>query len=255
MKLKNFITESTGIPLVDVVKSIHKDCQPFLKEFIVPMGEKVDFLYSGRLDSGKPFNKETMRTNRPSLDTNDMIHDDLNKAFQKKFGYPARASSMFVTGSMYMALEYGKIYAVFPIGNYKYLWSHEIDDLYNYFNKIVNISKRLKLLVNPMIAYYEAKLMMKYRMDRDTVTDSDIKHQAEAQYDAYIEDTVGKYTNKGLVNAYKSGNEIMLHCNEYYLVAMGNGNPTHLKQWYQQFGNEMPPDDKIHDDFKEMVIV
>jgi len=125
------LSESTSPTFMSIMKKIHKDCKPFLKEWAKPQKGKasVHLLFSGRY-SDNTFQKKKVRKDRIPSDTHIMIHKDMNDLYSKRFGYPARSTSLFCSGSLQTASIYGDPYVIFPLKKYKYLWSKEIDDLY-----------------------------------------------------------------------------------------------------------------------------
>jgi len=116
---------------------------------------------------------------RQPLDSSHTLHAELNQAFQHQFGEPFR-NALFVTNDKNQAINYGEIYIIFPIGEYTYLWSPDIEDI---FNK------------------YEEKLK--------DISDED-----------FVYDLLGKsdYYTERLDRAIKSGNEIMMRCGSYYAI-------------------------------------
>jgi hypothetical protein len=58
------------------------------------------------------------------------IHDAVNTYFRKHFGYPFR-NGMFGTGDRHTIGQYGNMYYVFPQGDFTYLWSEDINDMFN----------------------------------------------------------------------------------------------------------------------------
>lgn len=112
-----------------LIHLIYKDCQPFLKKALKDNYQNL--FYSGRKSKDDWF-KGNVRTDRRPTDTNKVLHRDLDKMFQKKFGYLVRSSSIFVTNDIGVADSYGTTYMIFPIGNFKFVWSPGIVDLYIY---------------------------------------------------------------------------------------------------------------------------
>lgn len=168
-KLRSFLNEEKkldGERFAQTLIKIYKDCAPFIRDFIGPQkGKKsLQFLYSGRSISGNPeFIKKRVRKDRKPADIHPLVHDMLDKEFQNKFGYPARSSSLFVTSHIYTASSYGeRVYLVFPIGKYKYLWNPEINDLYTHIgdrsgNTVDKNFDNGTGIKNPIVANYVKK--------------------------------------------------------------------------------------------------
>jgi len=65
------------------------------------------------------------------IDMPDNIHKALDIMFNKYYGWKARSNSIFCTGLRSDASEYGeRVYLIFPVGKYKYLYNPYIPDLY-----------------------------------------------------------------------------------------------------------------------------
>jgi hypothetical protein len=111
----------------EVISLIKRDCKPFLSM------KPYALLMRGMKKANYPF-KQSVRTDRKPLDTPDETHDQYNKWFKELFGINARSECVFVTSSFFIANAYvrlnkGNVYAVFPIGEMKYIWSPLVDDL------------------------------------------------------------------------------------------------------------------------------
>jgi len=158
---------------------IIKNCQPFLKK----IGYKVTKypLYRG-MDENSKVVKKTVRKNRKPLDTKIEIHNMLNDAFYKKFKIKARSECIFVAGYESFSADFGRLFYIFPIGNFKFLWSPKIKDL---FNKVGGF-----------------KIYSKTKSEMETI----------------FKKLVDKYQKTDLKKAIKSHHEIMIDCKEYYAV-------------------------------------
>jgi hypothetical protein len=109
----------------DTIAFIKKNCSPFLRE------SKRMLVYRG-VKSGGPFAFIGIpRKDRRPLDTDDDVHKGVDKAFLNIFGWRARSQAIFVTGDEYQANYYGKLYVIFPIGNFKYVYAPQVRDLYH----------------------------------------------------------------------------------------------------------------------------
>ncbi|MFW6129888.1 MAG: hypothetical protein ACOC56_01815, partial [Atribacterota bacterium] len=138
------------------------------------------FLYRGYKKVGKVF-KIKPRTNRIPRNTSLLVHDILDEKFKKKFGWKARSEGVFVVGNASEAGTYsmGEVFLFFPAGNYKYIWSPTINDLYLYSDFIITMPEKFDKIL-------------------ESYTDKDLK----------------KYMNNQTFYC----KEIMFKCNEYYLV-------------------------------------
>jgi len=211
-RLINRIDESVREEtFVLMMTSILKDCKPFIKE--LTSHSYVRFLYSGRKRDTDWF-EGYVRSERKPRDLYIDIHEDFDKEFQKQFGYPARSNSLFCSGSQSQAYEYGISYMIFPQGNYKFLWSPEVIDLYLYLDK--NTNHNGVKHDNGLWDFIHASVGW-VQKDNDK-SDADIAELTDISYHIYIRDAVKKYRSNDLSLALTSGNEIMLNCTKYYTV-------------------------------------
>lgn len=161
---------------------ILKDCKPFLKE--IKGGE---LLWRGS-DLMKDIKKKIPRTDRRPMDTDEVVHDYLDILFKKHHGWKARSEGVFVDPNRNSTAEYGKPSLFFPIGDFKYLWNQDVDDL------TTELAHGL--------GFY--------------------KHQTSHLKDISVQENIDKlvkgYTNKRLKYASNLSIEIMFKCKSYYLV-------------------------------------
>lgn len=118
------------------------------------------------------------------------------------YGVKPRESSVFCTGTMNVARDYGYIYAIFPIGDYTYWWSPKVEDLaetYREYDLVFSaIESQLSSGDSEALPEYKEKLRKSVR-----------RLLAE-----------NEYKNTDLTTAIKSKNEIMLKCDSYYSVEL-----------------------------------
>lgn len=310
MKFDRYITESRGdTSIVDMVETLRKNCMPYLKD-VAKINSDVRFLWSGRNDDRDIF-KADVRTDRRPKDMQWEYHEAYDYAFELKFGFNARSNALFVTGRYNSANSYGRnVYMIFPIGKYRYVWSDEIKDLYDYSSSggegYVN-SDLFEVYIDELIddnhnnwqADAKKEWEEKYKVGQDGVwrleigdikEQWDLRYQSQEEaivhfsrsidknirlkpmvrseyiakinkepikylqwfpgytYDGFIRNykhdlkdewwadtelrnefyaetiegvakkTVAGYSNKDIVDAIRSGNEIMLNCKSYYAV-------------------------------------
>jgi len=128
MRLLQHLTEIKEIAKEDIIKRLKKDCKPFLQEIKKAKG----FLYRGSSYYVQTMRKAIPRTDRKPTDTPIKLHDQANDFFIKKFGWAGR-NGVFAS-HLIQALQYGRdatgTYLFFPIKEYKFIWSPEIDDFW-----------------------------------------------------------------------------------------------------------------------------
>ena len=233
MKFKQYLTESSGkTSFEDILNLIINNCQPFLKECKQSCGKNPRFLFSGR-SGDKDYFIRNVRKNRTPMDMPEDAHDAFDDAFHKKFGIKARSNSIFVTGSKYMAENYGDtVYAIFPIGKYKYLWSPKFQDLYSGTNDGEDVylddddggGEEIEDLIqieyedkygddeSPEIEFDEYKYEV-----WDDFMDRWAKTKKE-EIDNRIITIINTYKTINLNAAILSYNEIMLNCKKYLAI-------------------------------------
>jgi hypothetical protein len=184
MRLENYIAERSSREMTrdDIIKIIKSDCRPFLRKLDK---NRIRLLYRGTQHWLGDFNtikKFIPRKHRKPSDMNELDHEMLNKSFYKKFGWKPRSEGVFCTGSSGTASGYGNDYIFFPIGDFEFVWSPTIDDLYDYTHT------------------------------RKPIGSIFLKD--------FYDETVDKYINSGLATAIAKRYEIMVRCNSYYLTNM-----------------------------------
>jgi len=122
--------------LAKLAISVITDCQPYLHENNNPISTP---LYRGVNTSGlfkqkgKIIKKNVRLDDRIPTDSGTDLHNELNKAFNDAFGEPFR-NAMFCSGATTIVEYYGDVYVVFPIGNFKYLWSNDVTDVFQAYD-------------------------------------------------------------------------------------------------------------------------
>lgn len=212
-----------------VIDFIRKNCQPFLaanKSSLL----NGQYLYTGTKRWDSRVFKSPVPTNRKPRDTSILIHNLFDHYFKQHFGIPYRSNALFTTTQSSVAEQYGNVYAVFPIGNYKILTSPIIEDLTTSFGY--------------SFSYILAKLLddglMNDLSDRE---ENMLKHTGWSLYQSLIHDfdngdgnlspafqkflinhvipKLGYFETQQISELHKS--EGMLHCSEYYAIkSVGN---------------------------------
>lgn len=209
-----------------VIETIKRNCKPFLSDIkrinitnsdamrrakelkMFPDSfENFGFLWRGvkKIDSSnilfeKPphlMTLEETNKNRYPRDISYEVHKLLDDEFNKQFGIRPRSSGIFTTPKYGVAKGYGGAttpFLVFPIGDYKFIWSNDIYDL---FSEIVD-----------EYWYYGTNSNSPSGQGRDSTT-------AEES----IPSIVNSYQMDDLRSALLSGHEMSIICDKYYLVS------------------------------------
>lgn len=238
MKLYKFISEE--IILSDIIDIIKKDCKYYLNN----VNEKYH-LFRGiwASDIGSKFKKLKTLENRRPRNTKKEVTELLDESFKSKFNIKARTSTLFCTGSLNDTFMYGDPFFIFPIGKYDFIWSDKIHDLFidlshirtldstdeklfKLYNASFSPSVILKLEKLDIHFYSNIELLKKsFNINIDNHSSIEfITEQIRNVNKKIILDITNKFISKNyhkndnLINALKSGNEIMLSCKEYYVV-------------------------------------
>uniref|UniRef100_A0A6M3IR11 Uncharacterized protein n=2 Tax=viral metagenome TaxID=1070528 RepID=A0A6M3IR11_9ZZZZ len=93
------------------------------------------FLFRGSDKKTNYFDNFKSRIDRNPKDMPVDIHNDFDFLFRKKFGWKARSEGIFATSKYNDADNYGSFCYIFiPIGNFKFIWSKKVNDLYSKVN-------------------------------------------------------------------------------------------------------------------------
>ncbi len=179
MRLTKFINnEASGFtpwPDGDELRELlHSNCSKWIKE------SKGIPAYRGMINKGQ-WGKFKVRQDRKPKDTPKRHHDMIDADFKKKFKWEPRKQGLFVTGNDDTADVYGYLYLIWPIGNFKILWSPEVQDLFT--------------LTSAAPGHDEDKFV-------------------HLEWPEYFK----SYRNNNLAAALNSGNEIMVKCKSYYAL-------------------------------------
>ena len=174
MKLQNYITEEEK-GLAYYIPKIQAECKPFLKDIKNAAGT---LFRDDRKNYKLPAWKKITRLNRRPLDTSVSIHNTIDDWFLKKFGWRARSNVLFCWPLPFKSTLLSNRWLVFPAGDYKYIWSKQVDDLWGSF---------VHATYGKELEYFE-----------DNFADT--------------------YTDKNIKMSIKYENEIMVNCKYSYLV-------------------------------------
>jgi hypothetical protein len=224
----------------EIIAILKRDCKPFLSS----RRSKRDLLWRGvKQKLNSDYVKITTRTNRKPKDTPKELHDLMNFEFKKAFGWKPRSEGVFTFTKASNAGGYGnQTVMMFPIGNFKYVWSNKIEDLWNEMNDN-DVQATVERFIDGSMTYwnnweakkgygttwkqykennpyYAAKKDFYGRKIKDFKTKRDftafIKTHYLLQQKQVIKDAIKLYTDKGIWDNEES--EIMVKCKSYYLV-------------------------------------
>lgn len=196
MRFLQFLLEGEASSENAILK-MESACIPFLKE----QGSRKNILWRGmsrRFELSNNHMVDVKKDRRP-LDTQLELHHALDDWFLDNFGFRARSNAVFASGSENFALVYGDLYAIYPIGDFEYVWSPRIKD-----------TLLLDQEANHLLARIEQKSGTKF--DKEEW----LEQKANIIIDLLEK---GRYSDTNLKAAIASGSEIMIHCDKYYAFA------------------------------------
>lgn len=184
----------------DKIKILKNDCQPFLiqTDQLMYRGFSSTRSLTPVLDFDL-FHGE-VRKNRIPMTTPEAYHNLFNEYFEKKFGFKARSECLFTTGNKGFAKEYGAPYLIFPIGPFEFIWSINIYDLFMEISRF-NIPQKPP---EKITEYFKERLF------------------------GSLDDV--NYQDTDLSEAIGSGNEIMVHCDQYYAIPADSELAEYIKK-------------------------
>lgn len=202
--------------------------------------------------------KKKPRKRRKPLDTPKEVQKELDLVFLDKFGWKPRAQGVFATSDYSNAGEYAKStpHIIFPFDGFEFLWSPKILDLYrdavdsgdmstldNWLdsydpdsgeghwergNKKVNVLDELPGWYDDYVSKEDFKkgIFKKKVILTDDGEMGDREEEwtwvPEVTLEEYKTKMIGFYVNlyknTNLIQAIKSGNEVMIKCSNYYIL-------------------------------------
>ncbi len=151
MRAKDFIVENDGsitpIPNEQLQDFIYENC----REWVEKTDSHDGIIYRGVnrppiIDNYSEMNAfvKPTRLDRKPRDSLPALHQIFNNVLQAANSPVNRSNSLFCTSSASEAREYGKVYVLFPIGNFDYMWSPYYEDWTRKFKVTAIVSTLLK---------------------------------------------------------------------------------------------------------------
>lgn len=188
-----------SIKYADNLKIIKRDCSEIWNAY----KKTGKFLYRGSNNLYHDFQLIKPRIDRKPKNTRPEIQKYLDNEFQKMYGWKPRTEGVFVTGNIGDANYYGEyLYIIFPLNGFKYLWSEKVVDLFANMPDFTFDAEEMMAHVNG-----EYK-MVPLSKEETQAMNIDIEDQ--------LKNIVISYSNRNLLKAIKSYNEVMIKCDGYY---------------------------------------
>lgn len=176
---------------------IQKNCQPWLSE------SGGGIVYRGiHHEVDMPVFVKKIRTKRRPKDSSYDVNDAFNLLIDIAGGGATRNNSIFVSGSITIAEQYGEPYVVFPAGDFHYTWSPFFND---WFEDLISQgwydepTAKFKKLLKPGVKQSKDKYWSEIITDPDSYDTAKVKQAITP--------------NQNLSQAIKSRHEISINAN------------------------------------------
>lgn len=183
----------------DIESFLHRECQPFFDASkgsglavrgISQAGPVIGKFNTPSSRHPIPVHKMTVRKDRKTLSTPEVYHHAIDEWMKDKFGIAGRTGSVFVFGerSADSTENYGARYFVIPRGEFKFIWSPKVADLYD----------TMLEEFGPVFNH------------------GDVGELPPGEVTEYMNTL--QYSDRDFNAALQSGNEIMIDCQNYYAI-------------------------------------
>lgn len=176
-----------------VIDTLKSKCGKYYRE--AKKSGKMFYRGTYKADWREPITPITPRTDRRPKDTNKVLHNLVDDLLEKKFGWRPRSEGIFTSSHRGMVAGYGNTFSVWPIGDYKFVWSDEARDMFNSLRAMLKLSSS--------------------DMDNSNTV---LKALKDSGNQNKIKKLVDSFQDTNLAAAWKSGNEVVFSCKQYYLV-------------------------------------
>lgn len=206
MRFNHYLLEEASPEDLQMVEEIKQNCQKYIKFVKSLRPPRILDRESNSVTKANKIVKYVPRKDRKPMDTHLLIHKVIDNILYEKFGWKPRSEGVFCDGRPIDRHNHLFSNLLFPAGDFSYLWSPEIEDLYMDLGEV--FSKGGFGLLTKESYRNVAKIL---------VAGEDEKGNYKKAM-RIIRKNLDTYTDKGLERAMKSGNEIMIRCNEYYMI-------------------------------------
>lgn len=189
MRLENYIVEQEK-GFAHYIPKIQQECKPFLRDIKNAAGTlfRID-----KKNKYKPVWKKITRKNRKPLDTPKKYHKVVDKLFLEEFGWKARSEALFCWSKFFSDDTAQKMWMVFPAGDYKYLWSEKVFDLWNILGNYTETPKQLKEVFKREIVpgYHEDKIKLAIRYGGEVMVKCDYSYLIRPELMEQVNEMLG----------------------------------------------------------------
>lgn len=219
-----------------MAKTLTSDCSKFLKEI---KGGKNNFVKNGwilrgskslnhTLDNGLMKMNSHVDSGRKPRAAKWFVHNLVNIVSEDLFGWKIRDGVPTMGGAnreLGTTSYFGKLRIFLPIGDYKYVWSPNIQDFndinkYTLFDDIYNKRRRDRMeeALDIIISLYDTQGNEAEEIFRENDIDLTYKEVYNEAKKCMTDFIKTQYKDKQLHGAIEMGNEISFNCDKYYLV-------------------------------------
>lgn len=163
-----------------------------------PVGEKIELQTSW----GDDVNGLIMqvRKDRIPRDTHADLSSIVDDMLEHKFDWRPRQQGMFATGRLGLARNYGSVYRVFPMGDFRYVWSPDVRDLTLRVPEILRIAN----------------------ITQRDVSDEYTSDELADFYEVLSDNLSSTYKDTDISKVRGSSHEVMIDCKEYLAIPLNN---------------------------------
>lgn len=249
ISFKDFLLEAhTDAEAEALANKIKKDCSYFLGLRKEPLWRGINETRSTSIKSldieGIEAFYGTVRQDRCPKDSPQWFHDVLNDYFFHAFGIKFRSESLFCLPSYNGTSSFGRAKAIYPIGNFDYIWSPIIQDPTEDFKPAARVIKPLPAWPNSEEDLNEIVLSLadefgfsdelKSDIEKDGAVEAFKKHSenydvvfSEKELNRFRQNVIALALDRRGKTLYKFNSdiknipdlhEIMVHCKNYYAI-------------------------------------
>lgn len=125
MKFQQYITEMNNTYDIELLV---KKCRPICEIYAKTRGVLYRGIKKIHNEEQNVFMLKTRRKDRKPKNSSTEIHNLFNETFNEIFHWKPRTEGIFCSTDYQTATFYGYSYIVFPIGNFRYLYSENVRD-------------------------------------------------------------------------------------------------------------------------------
>ena len=250
----------------EAAKLVFKNCQPYLKQsgFDISTSSTAhakNALLRGMRPTAADLASGIIKWDatriRGPKDSSTALHELLDDYFIRTFGYPYRSKGVFCTGAKSVARSYGAINLVFPVGQFKYIWSPSIPDAFTAFERGGASAPHMESVIfEDMHDVLHEEFMSGWREDDGEPTQEHYKDFLNTKtydqdknawfdlVDLWLE-AHDPYRDTGLkqllqLDEWSGGRaEVMLQCDEYYTVFSSSGAVSNTHEFPGEFAHHL----------------